>query len=68
MSGIKTVAAMDATKYLNQSPWPVKAMIKVKRYNPTRITMPIIAMICLSFFIEKIVAKLTKVVNGHLSQ
>ena len=53
MSGIKTVAAMDATKYLNQSPWPVKAMIKVKRYNPTRITMPIIAMICLSFFIEK---------------
>lgn len=43
-------------------------MIKVRRYNPTRITMPIIAMSCLSFFMGKIVANMVSAVNNHQQQ
>ncbi len=43
-------------------------MTKVKIYNPTRITMPIIAMICLSFLMGKIVANMVSVVNNHQQQ
>lgn len=64
--GIRTVAAIEAAKNLNQSPCPVKAMTKVNTYNPTRITMPIIAKICLIFFMGKIVAKRTTIVNGGI--
>lgn len=57
------MAAIEAAKNLNQSPCPVKAMTKVNTYNPTRITMPIIAKICLIFFMGKIVTNKKGCVN-----